>query len=75
MCKLIMNPCPKCGRIIDEERDMYIPERDWYPSYYDPDSGGNPITVNCKCGYTFSYGWEWDDFVKEWNKEVGEQDG
>lgn len=35
-----LKPCPFCGKEIDAEKNVYIPERDWAPSFYDPDSGG-----------------------------------
>lgn len=60
-------PCPKCGREVDE-KTMYIPERDWHPTFYDPDSGGNPYSIHCECGIDFCTGtYEIDEFVKEWN--------
>lgn len=34
-------PCPKCGKEIDIDNDIYIPDKDWKPTYYDPDSGEN----------------------------------
>ena len=43
-----LKPCPFCGKEIDTDKNVYIPERDWAPSFYDPDSGGiqQPFTVN-----------------------------
>lgn len=35
-----LKPCPFCGKEIDTEKNVYIPERDWAPSFYDPDSEG-----------------------------------
>lgn len=48
-----LKPCPFCGKEIDIDKDMYIPERDWKPSFYDPDSGGYPISIHCECGLGF----------------------
>ena len=48
-----LKPCPFCGKEIDTDKDMYIPERDWKPSFYDPDSGGHPISIRCECGLVF----------------------
>ena len=60
--------CPICGKEIDIENDLYIPERDWKPTFYDPDSGGDPINIHCKCGLEFSTGtYDWNEFVKAWN--------
>lgn len=64
-------PCPKCGREIDIDEDMYIPDRDWKPTFYDPDSGGEPIQVFCECGFVFnSRTHDWKEFVQAWNKRV-----
>ena len=60
--------CPICGKEIDEEKDMYIPERDWKPTFYDPDSGGDPMEIHCECGLQFCVGYvDWEDFAKAWN--------
>lgn len=62
-------PCPICGKEIDIEKDMYLPERDWNPTFYDPDSGGDPINIHCQCGLEFSTGtYDYADFVKAWNR-------
>lgn len=61
-------PCPKCRKKIDIEKDMYIPERDWKPTFYDPDSGGAPISIHCECGIGFSAGThDWEEFAAAWN--------
>lgn len=65
---IILKPCPFCGKMIDEQNELYLPERDWKPSFYDPDSGGDPISIVCKCGLEFSTGtYEWEEFIKAWN--------
>lgn len=64
-------PCPKCGRGIDIDKDMYISDRDWKPTLYDPDSGGDPISIHCECGIEFCSGtYDWKEFVEAWNKRV-----
>lgn len=66
-----LKPCPFCGKAIDEEKELYLPERDWHPSFYDPDSGGDPIHITHRCanGMYFDFGdtYDWEDFVKAWN--------
>lgn len=63
-----LKTCPICGKEIDIEKDVYIPERDWKPSFYDPDSGGDPISVNCECGFRFCIAThDWKDFSDIWN--------
>lgn len=70
-----LKPCPFCGEEIDTEKNVYIPERDWEPSFYDPDSGGNPIAIHCECGLTFCTGtWDWKEAVEIWNKRVNKED-
>ena len=48
-----LKPCPKYSREIDIENNMYISDRDWHPTLYDPDSGGDPISIYCQCGIEF----------------------
>lgn len=63
-----LKPCPKCSGEIDIENNMYIPDRDWHPTLYDPDSGGDPISIHCQCGIEFCAGThDWDEFVEAWN--------
>ena len=70
-----LKPCPFCGKEIDTDKDMYIPERDWKPSFYDPDSGGYPISIHCECGLNFCPGtWDYKEFVGAWNKRVNKED-
>ena len=64
-----LKPCPLCGKEINAEKNIYIPERDWKPSFYDPDSGGEPISIRCECGLRFYTGtYDWEEAVKAWNK-------
>ncbi len=65
-----LKPCPFCGGKIDVKQNMYIPERDWHPTYYDPDSGGDPISIICPCGLEFTHGYDLDDFIKFWNRRT-----
>lgn len=68
MADMKLKPCPKCGREINIDEDMYIPDRDWCPTYYDPDSGGDPIFIHCQCGIKFCAGThDWNEFVQAWN--------
>ena len=70
-----LKPCPFCGKEIDTDKDMYIPERDWKPSFYDPDSGGYPISIHCECGLVFCPGtWDYKEFVEGWNKRINKED-
>lgn len=43
-----LKKCPFCGHEIDKQKDLYLPERDWHPTFYDPDSGGDPIYIRCE---------------------------
>ena len=43
----------------------------WAPTYYDPDSGGYPINIHCKCGLKFCTGtYDWGEFVEAWNRRM-----
>lgn len=64
-----LKPCPFCGHSIDIEKDVYEPSRDWHPTFIDPDSGGDPINIHCKCGLEFCTGtYDWGEFVEAWNR-------
>lgn len=57
--------CPKCGR----KPKIHGGPEEWKPSYYDPDSGGDPYYIECECGYEFCIGHcEYHEFVNAWNK-------
>ena len=52
---------------------MYEPSRDWHPTVCDPDSGGDPINIHCKCGLEFSTGtYDYKEFVDAWNRRACE---
>lgn len=66
-----LKPCPFCGHSIDIEKDVYEPSRDWHPTFIDPDSGGDPINIHCKCGLEFCTGtYDWGEFVEAWNRRM-----
>lgn len=66
-------PCPFCGRSIDIEKDVYDPSKDWHPTFIDPDSGGDPINIHCKCGLEFCTGtYDWGEFVEAWNRRAND---
>lgn len=56
--------CPFCGRPVK----IHGGEEEWKPTYYDPDSGGDPYHIDCDCGCCFSGGfYEIEDIIKAWN--------
>ena len=68
MSEINLLPCPICSREIDIEKNLYIPVRDWKPTFYDPDRGGDPINIHCECGLEFSTGtYDMSEFEKHWN--------
>lgn len=68
-----LKPCPFCGHRIDIEKDVYEPSMDWHPTFIDPDSGGDPINIHCKCGLEFCTGtYDWGEFVEAWNRRANE---
>lgn len=61
--KFIILPCPKCHKPVK----VHGPE-DWVPTFYDPDSGGDPYEFYCQCGLKFStYKYDFADALLDWN--------
>lgn len=62
-----LKPCPFCGR----EVKVHGGEEEWRPTFYDPDSGGDPYHIDCECGCCFigSF-YEYGDIVEAWNTRV-----
>lgn len=57
--------CPKCGR----KPEIHGGPEEWVPTFWDPDSGGDPYYIQCKCGYEFHMGYcEYHEFVNAWNR-------
>ena len=62
----VLLPCPVCNSEVKE----YGPE-DWKPTWYDPDSGGDPVNYVCECGLTFCIGsYDYHETLKEWNRRA-----
>lgn len=58
-----LRECPLCGG----ELQTHGPE-DWKPTFNDPDSGGNPYTAYCTCGYSFdSNTYDYAEFLEKAN--------
>ena len=56
--------CPMCAK----ELTVHSPE-DWKPTFYDPDSGGDPYSAVCVCGFHFSIGsCDWEEFLNAANR-------
>lgn len=61
-----LKKCPLCGA----ELKVYGPE-DWKPTFYDPDSGGDPYTAVCDCGFNFHTNhYDYAEFVKAVNRRA-----
>ena len=61
-----LKPCPICGATLK----IYSPE-DWKPTFYDPDSGGDPCNAVCDCGFQFSNGsYNYAEFVAALNRRA-----
>lgn len=43
-----------CCRVCAVERQRNTGPEDWKPTFYDPDSGGDPVSIECECGIDFS---------------------
>lgn len=62
-----LKPCPFCGTQVEIHGGL----EEWKPTFYDPDSGGDPLYVSCKCGLEFSTGtYDYDEFAEAWNRRV-----
>lgn len=62
-----LKSCPLCGAEVETVGG----NENWKPTYYDPDSGGDPYNIQCtKCGCSGGYHYGYLDAVKEWNKRV-----
>lgn len=63
-----LKPCPFCGG----EVSVCGPE-DWKPSFYDPDSGGDPYSFVCICGCTFCIdSYDFNETAEAWNRRTEE---
>ena len=64
-----LKPCPLCGAKVK----VHGPE-DWRPTFYDPDSGGDPVSIDCECGMSFSIGsYDYQETYMAWNHRAGEE--
>ena len=60
-----LKPCPFCGSEVEIRGGC----ENWIPTWYDPDSGGDPYYINCKCGCRFDIGsQDAKDFIDAWNR-------
>ena len=65
-----LKPCPFCGAEVKVHGPM-----DWKPTFYDPDSGGDQVSINCECGLSFSIGsYDYNETYAAWNRRAGEED-
>ena len=62
-----LKPCPKCGKPVEAHGGF----EEWIPTYYDPDSGGEPYYIKCECGMYFCAGTgDYAEFAEAWNRQV-----
>jgi hypothetical protein len=62
-----IKPCPLCG----SKAKCTGGDENWKPTFYDPDSGGEPYNIQCtKCGCSGGYHYEYKDALNEWNKRI-----
>lgn len=65
-----LKPCPICGA----EVQVHGPD-DWKPTFYDPDSGGDPVSIECECGLSFSVGsYDYRETYDAYNRRAGEEE-
>lgn len=66
---IFLKKCPICGKEVEVHGGV----EEWKPTFYDPDSGGDPYYIRCDCGLEFSNGCcEYEEFQNAWNKRAGE---
>jgi len=64
-----LKSCPFCGG----EAEIVGGPENWTPTFYDPDSGGDSIQINCKeCGCILGYFDDYDDAFTVWNRRYSE---
>ncbi len=62
-----LEPCPLCGR----EVIITGGPEEWYPTWWDPDSGEEPYRIACECGCGLDMGYcELDELVEAWNRRI-----
>ena len=62
-----LKSCPICGRDVDIHGGV----EEWKPTFYDPDSGGDPYYIHCECGLEFSIGYcESTELAEAWNTRI-----
>ena len=66
---IFLKKCPICGKEVKVHGGV----EEWKPTFYDPDSGGDPYYIHCDCGLKFSNGYcEYEDFQNAWNTRADE---
>jgi hypothetical protein len=64
-----LKPCPLC----DREVQVHGPE-DWKPTFYDPDSGGDPYSFYCECGLVFyTNSCDYEEALEKWNRRATDE--
>lgn len=59
--------CPICGRKVEIHGGI----EEWAPTFYDPDSGGDPYYISCECGLSFEIGYcEAIELANAWNTRI-----
>lgn len=67
MANTELKPCPFCGRKVE----IHGGPEEWEPTWYDPDSGGDPYYIACDCGCHFCIGCvDLQDITEAWNRRV-----
>ena len=62
-----LKPCPICGSQVEIHGGI----EEWFPTFYDPDSGGDPAYISCKCGIVFETGtYEYSELAEAWNRRI-----
>lgn len=66
-----LKSCPICGN----KTEIHGGPEEWKPTMTDPDSGGTPYYIKCKCGIHFETGThEYEELLKAWNTRIDERE-
>lgn len=67
----MIGKCPKCGREVEVKGGF----EKWVPTFYDPDSGGDPYYIKCECGFQFCIGYcDYKEFTEAWNENCKKEE-
>lgn len=65
-----LKSCPICEAKVN----VHGPD-DWKPTFCGPDSGGDPVSIYCGCGMSFSIGsYDYQETYRAWKRRAEEEE-